>query len=295
MGPTETDPTFEPDGNEVQEQEYVELYQASDEDLDAFLNSPLEEEGFQDEEVEPEPELPQGQPKQEAPKKQEGESIEERLAKLEAENAKLKSQNRDQSSFIGRRATEIGELRAQLRQAHAQLEQRLTEEEDTLPPREVAKLQSQIEKIESRDRELEGEQALEQARATVKKFVQPWQDMNQDIAAVLLSDGIPEEQVVEFVRNPYQYASGTEIVHLAQRAKATRIANELIKQNQELRAQLAAKNPKQNGTAKVVENLRTASQPGVNGVQSRRTQSNQPVSRNEIARLSDAELERLLK
>jgi hypothetical protein len=290
MEPTETD-TLETTGDsETQEQEYIDLYEASDEDLDAFLDSSDEdyqEEGIDEPEEEPVDE--------QAPTKQQGESIEARLARLEAENANLKNQRRDTQSFLGRRATEIGELRAQLRQAHSQLEAKLTEEEDTLPPREVAKLQGQIERIETRDRELQGEHAMEVAKDTVRKHVQPWQEMNNDIASVLLSDGIPEEKVIAFIQDPYQYASGTEIVHLANRAKAVRIATILLEENKALKAQLAGKPQKPSPARKVVENLSQASQPGVNGVQRGRVPQSRPVSREDVAGLSDAEIDRILK
>ena len=282
---------MEQSDSEIDYENTVEVHEATDEEINLFLDSPDEE--LTDEIIETEEE-PESEVSDEAPQGN-GSDLETRLKALEEENHKLKSQNKAQEQFIGKRSNEIGELRAKLRAASEQIESQLSESEETLSPREVIKLQGQLDRISEKEQELAGEQAVLKSKETVARFVQPWETMDEDIAQALLSDGIPKEQVKSFIQDPYAYASGTELVHLAKRAQVTRLAVNLYKENQELRSQLDSKQSKGTTGSKVIKNLQTATEPKVNASTVGRGNVNTPVSRKDLTKLSDAELEKILR
>lgn len=274
------------------EEDTVEIHLATDDELADFLNSSDDESDQTEEQPDEEEEIPA---KSEAPQAKSSD-LESRIKQLEEENSKLKSQSKTQEKYIGQRSNEIGELRKQLKEAHRQIQDKLDSEEETLSPREVAQLENQLGKIAEKDQELAGEQEIEKARETVSQFVQPWQTMNEDILFVLTQvDGIPEAKARQFLSNPYSYASGTELVHLMGRARLTRVASDLHHRNQELEAQLKGLGGKVNPkAAKAAENLTRANEPKVSASGASRAVKNTPVTRKDIAKMTDAELSQLL-
>lgn len=274
------------------EEDTVEIHLATDDELADFLNSTDDELEITEDQPDEEEEIPA---KAEAPQVKESD-LERQLRLLQEENQKLKSQSNTQQKYIGQRSNEIGELRKQLKEAHKQIQEKLDNEEHELSPQQVVKLTNQQQRLEERDQELAGEQEIEKAKETVSRYVKPWQTMNEDVLFVLTQvDGIPEDKAMQFVASPYSYASGRELVHLMHRARVTRLASDLYRRNQELEAQINGKgravNPK---ATKVAENLTRANEPKVSASATMRTPKVSPISRNDIAKMTDAELEQLL-
>lgn len=207
-------------------QEYVDLHEASDEDLNAFL------EGANEPETAPVPEQPQADPgdkketKSEQPEQEP--EVEPNISKQDFE--RMQKQLDGMELLIKRRTSELAEVKKQLRDFVDKTQQNLDEQWLESPTQAYANMR----KIEMAQEQLKQAEAEEQAltnthQAQVLLAHHVGAD-NFDVEAIgqsLLSDGLPEEFVQTFVTNPYQAALPETLIQLSKRAVAEKKVREL--------------------------------------------------------------------
>jgi hypothetical protein len=197
----------------------------------------------------------------------------------------------EQKSMIGRQGSEIGLLRAKV--AELQKEIISSKAKGAPPPAEdpdrAAKNQKFIEdpltaldeELAKRDKLKEESTAADKAasKANFEAVVQalPGVDIHElmpHMFQVALDDGVPEEDVIEFARNPFK-TPPQALIALAKRAKAERELREMRNP--------PAKKPAEKGNGKPLRTLTASS--GQSGTTEVAT-----VSRARLAEMSDEEL-----
>lgn len=206
--------------------EMVEIHEATDQDLDAFLEA-SQQEGFesieqplpeepaqkQEENVVQQAEMPQQTP--EAPvSKQELDAVRKQLEGLELLNK--------------RRTSELAELKQQQKQLRSFIEaksQGLDEKFLESPTQAYAQMR-QVEMAQQKLMQAEAEeQALTnatQAHALLAHHVGQEGVDFEGIAEVFRDDGMPQEFIQAFMANPYQAALPETLIQLAKRANMAR-------------------------------------------------------------------------
>lgn len=273
-------------------QEYVELHEASDDDLTAFLENadkadveaaPVEESKA----AEPETEEAE-QPKADDP-----------TAALAAKVEQMQKQLQGQELLIKRRTSEIADLKQRLA-PYLNIKKEQLDELYLDSPSKAMELQLAKQQAETKFQELsQEEQQLQnqaQAQALLAQHAGPDGFDVETIAQALLSDGLPQEYVQAFVQNPYAAALPETLIQLAKRGQAEKQA----KQYQAVATELAYYLQKMMEEAnqapnKVLANIQnamkagpqvTASSGGRGGVRG--------PSTDDLSSLSDAELNELL-
>lgn len=203
--------------------EMVEIHEATDQDLDAFLEA-SQQEGFesieqplpeepaqkQEENVVQQAEMPQQTP--EAPvSKQELDAVRKQLEGLELLNK--------------RRTSELAELKQQQKQLRSFIEaksQGLDEKFLESPTQAYAQMR-QVEMAQQKLMQAEAEeQALTnatQAQALLAHHVGQEGVDFEGIAEVFRMDGMPQEFIQAFMANPYQAALPETLIQVAKRAQ----------------------------------------------------------------------------
>jgi hypothetical protein len=200
-------------------QEFVELHEATDEDIEAFLNA--------DDTTEEAPvEQPQADP--EAKTEQKSDPLPEEQQKLQAQVSRedyeaLRKRVEGQELLLKRRTSDLAEVKRQLREFITHNTQNLDEQWLESPTQAYAKAR-QVEMAQQKLQEAEAEEEAltnaHQAQVLLEHHV--GQD-NLDLEAIaqsLAEDGMPEQFVQSFVRNPYQAALPETLIQLAKRASA---------------------------------------------------------------------------
>lgn len=200
-------------------QEFVELHEASDDDIEAFLNAPeLEDEALV--------EQPQADP--EAGTEQESDPLPEQPNKPEAQVSRedyeaLRKRVEGQELLLKRRTSDLAEVKKQLREFITQNTQNLDEQWLESPTQAYAKAR-QVEMAQQKLQEAEAEEeALTNAHQAQVLLAHHVGQDNLDMEAIaqsLAEDGMPQEFVQTFVRNPYQAALPETLIQLAKRASA---------------------------------------------------------------------------
>jgi len=200
--------------------EYVDLPDATDEDISVFLENSerLESEAP----VETPQENPAQQQTKAEPPKEEPQVEQETISKQDFEALKRKLDG--QELLIKRRTSEIGEMRRQLKQFIESTSQNLDEKFYESPTqalqqaRQLEMAQQKLQEVEAEEQSLTN---AHQAQVLLAHHVGGDIDL-EAIGESLLSDGMPEEFVQQFVRNPYQAALPETLIQLAKRATAER-------------------------------------------------------------------------
>lgn len=277
-------------------QEYVDLHEATDEDIAAFLD------GADARESEPLVEQPQADPtskteqKAEAPK-EEAEDDEDAVSRQEVEA--LRKQLEGLELLNKRRTSELAEVKKQLKAFIEHNSQNLDEQFLESPTQAFAKAR-QLEMAQQKLQETEAEeQALanaQQAQVLLAHHVGPDNLDVEAIAESLVSDGMPQDFVQRFVANPFQAALPETLIQLAKRANAEKRVRQMEQALQQLvpytqRLLEERKQVPQNVLKNVSTALRQA--PQVTGSAGGTGQvGNRPV---EFAQMSDQELQEFLK
>lgn len=242
----------EPTGTTQQEDaDLVSIYEASDEDLDAYLKDNAEE-GLESD-GEPEgneetiseepattaqtsaPERPKEDPKpgdkqpQEAAKQP---TPEEREAHLQAVIAEQKRRIEQTELWAKRRSTELGETRKQLREANARLNQGLEDRLVESPAQALddhATIRENEKAIQAIDQEEATIQHALRAQKVVAHFIKPEEMPSFDeMAGALQADGVDEEYVNTFKSNPYLSMYPETLVHLAKRTAVEKALRQVV-------------------------------------------------------------------
>ena len=279
--------------------EYVDLHEATDEELAAFLAAgdpeaepsevPQQESPAQEEQKQ-EPEQPKQEEKApEAPQQFVSKEAFDRVAK-QLDNLEL---------LTKRRTSEIGELKRQFRDFIAAKSENLDEKFLESPTQALAQAR-QVEMAQQKLQELEAEEQglinQQQAQVLLAHHVGPDGLDIEAIGEVLAADGMPTEFVQTFVRNPYQAALPETLIQLAKRATLHR----QVKQMEEALSQLVPYTQKliderKNLPQDVLKNVQTALRqtPQVTGSAGGTGQTSKKSV--DFARMTDAELSEFLK
>jgi hypothetical protein len=200
-------------------QEFVSLHEASDEDLQAFLDAPEAPEQAQVGQSQADPEAKTEQ-KNDAPK-EEPKKPDAQVSREDYEA--LRKRVEGQELLLKRRTSDLADVKRQLRDFIEKNTQNLDEQWLESPTQAYAKAR-QVEMAQQKLQETEAEeQALtnaHQAQVLLEHHV--GQD-NYDVEAIaqsLIDDGMPQEFVQGFVQNPYQAALPETLIQLAKRASA---------------------------------------------------------------------------
>lgn len=211
-------------------QEFVELPEASNEDIDAFLENALkaESEALNVEQPQADPgdtkEIKSDPPKEEPVKKED-------LEKFFKEQLQALTKKVDgQELLLKRRTSDLAEVKKQLREFIEQNTQNLDEQWLESPTQAYARAR-QVEMAQQKLQETEAEeQALtnaHQAQVLLEHHVGKDNLDMEAIAQSLAEDGMPQEFVKTFMTNPYQAALPETLIQLAKRASAEKKVREM--------------------------------------------------------------------
>lgn len=204
--------------------EYVELPDATDEDIEAFLaNSEMYESG----QVAPQAENPQQQTEQ----KLEPPPVEQPKPDVVSQKdfEALRKQLEGLELVTKRRTSELAEMKRQFRefvnQAQAGLDEKFLESptQGYATARQIEMAQQKLQEIEQEEQTLVNSH---QAQVLLSHHVGP---QGLDLEAVtqsLAEDGMPQEFIQQFVKNPYQAALPETLIQLAKRATAEKKARD---------------------------------------------------------------------
>jgi hypothetical protein len=215
--------------------EYVELHEASDDDISAFLEGAPNRESAQpqaepQQQADPVKQETQAEPPQEEPKPQDAVVSKE---ELEA----IRRQLEGQELLLKRRTSEIGELKRQFREFVEQKSQNL-DEKFLESPTEALKQARQVEMAQQKLQELEAEEQnltnVHQAQVLLAHHVGPDGLDAEAIAQSLSDDKMPQEFIQSFLKNPYQAALPETLIQLAKRASAEKKARQMEEALQQL-------------------------------------------------------------
>lgn len=273
--------------------EYVELHEADDADLDAFLANADKADGEA---------APVEQPQQQEPEKQEAEPqkpAEDPTAQLAAKVEAMQKQLQGQELLIKRRTSEIASLKQQLA-PFLQVTQAQLDELYLDSPSKAMNLQLAKTQAETKMAELSAEEQqllnVSQAQALLAQHAGPDGFDVQSVAESLMADGLPQEYIQQFVANPYGAALPETLIQLAKRAQAEK----KVREQEQALAQLyyymqRLLEEQSQAPNRVLANIQsamksgpsiTAAAGGVGGVRG--------VNTDDISQLSDAELNELL-
>ena len=297
METTETVGTEAESTQQGPSQEYVELHEASDDDISAFLKSADEVPAA------PEPVQQQADPGEKTEQKNDSQVEQPKDSDIVQVSKKdweaLNKRVDGQEILIKRRTSDLAEVKKQLREFIDKNTQNLDEQWLESPTQAYAKAR-QVEMAQQKLQEAEAEeQALtnaHQAQVLLEHHVGQGNFDAEAIAQSLIDDGMPQEFVQNFVQNPYQAALPETLIQLAKRASAERKVREMEKALQQLvpyTRQLLEERKKlpQNVLKNVSSALRQS--PQVTGSAGG---TGQPGSRAvEPSLMSDSELEDFLK
>lgn len=216
-----SDVTTSEDTQEGTSPEYVELHEASDDDIAAFLDG-AEERESQSEAVQ----------QQEDPKQQERTTVEPPKDAPQVEQAASKQdleafrrQLEGLELLNKRRTSEFGEFKKQLREFIQNKTQGLDEkflESPTQAYAQAREVERAQEKLQATEAE---EQAFTNAHQSQILLAHHVGAEGIDIEAIgeaLAADGMPDDFIEHFKRNPYQSALPETLIQLAKRASAER-------------------------------------------------------------------------
>lgn len=233
------------ESSETQEnQDFVEITDASQNDLDAFLSSSESEEvqKSEDHEQEATQERQAVQPSQKPQASEEYSDTQklevaakprqyssDEIAVIEAENKRLKTSNEQKERFIQQRNSELGELRKlhgeksqSLLTRRKQLQEGLQEKYD-LDPVAAADDRDSIKEIDAELAEIKHEGGRAEKIVRSQSLFHSLIDTNkvsvEDMANVLRADGVSEDFVSAMKANPWEFADGGTLVQMAKRAE----------------------------------------------------------------------------
>lgn len=289
-------------------QKYVPVELATDAELDSFLENQSdagEEDSDSPSEVQ-EPEADdsdaEGSDEGEGEESESEDSEKVTLTKSElkalTKSAERSEENekqvKHQKAFIASRNQEIGELRKSLKEA----KERLGEGLDDLPQSQAIEQADKIKEINSELDGLDQEEALNNHVLRVHEAVSKHVDFKtfgpEDVADVLLNDGVDKSYIAQFLANPYpQFSSEGEAVQLYKRAAERRLMKKLVGFIKKIRSEnVKLKSKPERIMNKVTKLLDAPSK--LNGGSGTST-GRRKVSERDIELMDDAELDALLE
>lgn len=286
------------DSPQVSSENTVEIPFATDEQLESALADAIQREKLDEEDTDSQ-ELATPSPS----RVEQEQDVDDQGAQTPADEAHYVPPNQEeyekmvahieaQRKFNLRQANELGETRKQLQEFIRQKSEGL-EEKFLTDPNEAIDDKIAIRQAEEAILQNELQEGVLLSKDTFLRHVTPRENLANDIAEVLLQDGIDQNFVAKFVQNPFAMATPEALIQLGKRAEmhnALKVQNAKIK---ELETQLAAarKQPQQ-----VLQKLENAfKQPPTLSAKANQASTKKTISPKDIPHLSDAELNALLK
>jgi hypothetical protein len=227
-----SDVTTAEDTQEGTSPEYVDLPDATDEDISAFLENSERSDSVAP--VAPQQTDPAQQQTKAEPPQEEPEVEQETVSKQDFEAMKRKLEG--QELLIKRRTSEIGEIKRQLQQFIQNTAQNLDEkfyESPTQALQQARQLEMAQQKLKEAEAEEQSLTNAHQAQVLLAHHVGGDIDI-EAIGESLRSDGMPPEFVEQFQRNPYQAALPETLIQLAKRATAEKQVRQMQEALQQL-------------------------------------------------------------
>lgn len=288
----------------------VSLAEATDADIDAFINGfsqnedpsdSSEDEGKNPEEEGKKAPDTQGQAvtgqegKQQSDPAANPENPEE-IAKVRAKNEQLRAALDKQTLLVQRRATEIGELRKALRERIALEESKLNENFLDDPGSAIDK-KLQIKEHERNINALDQEEdslKRRHASASVVAGLIPPEEFDVDaMARSLARDGVDGHYIEAFKKDPFSTADGPFLVQIAKRAHVEKLLRDVVGYAKSLETKVTELKGKPGEVLRNVE--RAVSKPkAMSGASGGSTAKGLP-SNLDVSRMSDAELDEFVK
>jgi hypothetical protein len=198
--------------------EYVELPDATDEDIQAFLDGAE----YREQQLENGlPDEPQQQTEQKDEQLEEEQDVPPQVQQKDIEA--IRKQLEGLELLNKRRTSELSEVKRQLKEFRDRVSQNLDERFLESPTQAFAQAR-QAEMAQAKIQEIEAEEAAltnaHQAQVLLAHHVGTDGIDVEAIAEALQSDGMPPEFIQQFLGNPYKAALPETLIQLAKRAKA---------------------------------------------------------------------------
>ena len=271
--------------------EYVELNEASDADLDAFLENAEEADGEKKPVVQAQPTEPvkeEGEPQQEP----------EKPIDVQAQLQAMQKQLQGQELLLKRRTSEIAAVKQQLAQFARVRRDGLEELHLENPTAAIEQLmeakraEEAIAQLSQEESELEKQS---QAQVLLARYAGPSGFDVDAMAQVLESDDLPADYIQRFRSNPLTGALPETLIQLAKRAedrKARQVAETQAAQLYHYLQRMMAE--QQKAPEAMLRNIQQAMQGGPSITAASGTGGQRGFNPADIHSLSDAELEGLL-
>jgi hypothetical protein len=225
-----------------------------------------------------------------SPEGEEAGGTEEQAVITVAELEKLRKQVNQQEEFIQKRNTEVGELRKRDLEIQGEIANRPSDddmrEKFDIDPLEahrnlIAQDRADHERIQLKAKihQLDAEQAISRA-------IPNFNELKDEIIALAKKDGLPERDIMDLQNNPYVF-NPQDVIGLARRAQdAKRIQILEDKVN-------AVSTSKQNMAKKIAQAANSGRT--LTSASGQATPPNSDISNQQLSKISDAELDELLK
>lgn len=243
----------------VQEQKTSRVEEASDAELDAFLASfdeeaPAEEAQPEGRKQEAEPE-PEGQDREEQEQPQE-EVVEQPDSVSRDEFDAVVKQLQGQELLLQRRTSAIAELERKLSSEIQQLRAGLNDKFLENPSQALddkAAIDEKLRTLQEVKARQNAELAQHQTQKLVAQYIKPGEVNVEDMVQSLREDGIAEDHIQRFQRNPWAAGSPEAVLQLAKRAKAERLLRQIAPVFKQMLGALQQQNEKPQEVLKRVQ------------------------------------------
>lgn len=207
-----------------------------------------------------------------------------------AELEKLRNRVTQQEEFIQKRNTEVGELRKRDLEIQGEIAGRPSDDDmreklDTDPLEAHRTLIAQ-DRADSERVELQAKIQQLDAETAITRAIPNFNELKDDIVALAKSDGFPERDIVDLQNNPYVFKP-QDVISLARRvqdAKRIQILEDQVKSIGSSKQNMAKK------IAKAANSGRT-----LTAASGQSAPPNSDISNQQLSKISDAELDELLK
>jgi hypothetical protein len=291
-------------GTTPQTQEYVEITDASDADLDAFLDQSQREEVEQPTQEESPTEPPQDEESDNSDKtnpEKESEpplNSEEKNRLLEEQLKVERDRIEQQETFLKRRNSELGKIREENAQLKAALAAKIEElrEDD---PFSALKHQKKLDEVESQDTQIDQEQRMIAHRLVsqdvLKQHANPNFATAQEMRRTLEQDGLNPDFLSVFEQDPHVHMFPETLLQLAKRTEdRIKLSQKIEELTAKVKSLEGEKTEMKKRPDDVLRKVQEASRAG--SVMKNRSGSSTPtIKEYDTTKLSDAELEALYK
>lgn len=224
------------------EGETVSLYEATDSEVSSALQERIAAERSAQTQAkarEPYADTEAANAAPDKPEEQAAEQGETEVPDLAQQLARTQEQLQRAQEFIQRRNAEIGEQRKQLREYEARLEQ-YVQEQFYENPNEALDARDELVRTKDTLEQLDREEVALNRKAVTRQMLErhkPQDVSYQDMAMALKRQGLPDEQINNFLADPEGYVGPTEAVAIAHQARAEKYLGAVLKEAQRLKAE----------------------------------------------------------